>query len=65
MKRVPLFYRTDEEDDLLSLFTRSDQFGIIFYCVEFPSDNSETGKDYVMFNHLSSALDFIQTNFKA
>lgn len=65
MKRVPLFYRTDEEDALLSLSTRKDKFGNIFYCVEFPNVNSDTGKDYVMFTHLSSALDFIQTNFKA
>lgn len=65
MKRIPLFYKTDENEKVLSLSTRSDKFGNIFHCVEFPCDNSETGKDYAMFSHLSSALDFIQTNFTA
>lgn len=65
MKRIPLFYKTDENDKVLSLSTRSDKLGHVYHCVEFPSDNSEIGKDYAMFSHLSSALDFIQTNFKA
>lgn len=62
MKRVPLMYRTDEESKDLSLSSRSDKFGNILHCVEYMNNGQ---KDYAFFKHLSSALDFIQTNFSA
>lgn len=65
MKRVPLLYKTTETQKQLVLTTRSDNRGNILHCVEFPDDNSPSGMSYAMFSHLSSALDFIQTNFKA
>lgn len=65
MKRIPLFYRTDEVSKDLILTTRSDKTGNILHCVEFPDENSPSGMSYAMFSHLSSALDFINTNFKA
>lgn len=65
MKRVPLLYKTDEICKDLVLTTRSDHKGNILHCVEYPDENSPSGMSYAMFTHLSSALDFINTNFKA
>lgn len=64
MKRVPLLFKTDVESVDISLSTRSDKLGNIYHCVEYPDENTPSGKSYVMFSHLSSALDFIQTNFR-
>lgn len=64
MERLPLMYKTEERERVLSLSTRSDKLGNILHCVEFPDSKCEGGKNYVMFQHLSSALDFINTNFK-
>ena len=61
MNRIPLFYKTSEECKDLVLTTRSDKAGNIFHCVEFENGDKH---DYAMFKNLSSALDFIQTNFK-
>lgn len=62
MKRVPLFYQTEEQVKDLVLSTRTDKMGNILQCVEYL--NNDGSKDYAMFKNLSSALDFIQTNFK-
>lgn len=64
MKRTPLFYKTEEVECDLTLTTRTDKLGNIFHCVGFLSDNSPSGRDYVMFSRLDSALDFIKTNFR-
>lgn len=64
MKRVPKFYYSEEETVELKLSTRCDKFGNIFYCVQYPDDHFECGFDYAIFEHLSSALDFINSNFK-
>lgn len=65
MKRIPLLYKTDEVSKDLVLTTRSDHQGNILHCVEYPDNNTSAGMSYAMFTHLSSALDFISTNFKA
>lgn len=62
MKRNPILYKTMPFTMILSLSTRCDKFGNVFHVVEFRGkDNSE---DYACFRHLSSALDFINSNFK-
>lgn len=61
MKRNPIMYKTVERSQALSLTTRADKLGNIFHCVEYT--NHEGVRDYAMFKHLSSAMDFISTNF--
>lgn len=63
MKRVPRFYNSEEKDFVLKLSTRCDKFGNVFYCVDYTTPSGSA--DYVTFSHLSSALDFISSNFKA
>lgn len=65
MERKPLLYKTSELTKDLVLTSRSDKRGNVYHCVEYPDDNSPSGMSYAMFQNLSSALDFIQTNFKA
>lgn len=65
MNRLPLMYKTDEVSKELTLSSRADKFGNILHCVEFPDNDTSTGRNYAFFTHLSSALDFIQTNFKS
>lgn len=62
MKRVPNYYKTEENTKELVLSTRSDSLGNIFHCVEYL--NTDGTKDYALFGKLSSALDFINSNFK-
>lgn len=62
MKRVPNFYKTEEQQKDLILSTRCDSLGNIFNCVEYL--NNDGSNDYALFRHLSSALDFINSNFK-
>lgn len=63
MKRMPIKFKTEEKDCLLSLSSRVTKKGDLLYFVEY--DNFSTGlRDYVAFSHLSSALDFINVNFK-
>lgn len=62
MKRIPLFYHTEEQVKELVLSTRTDKLGNIFHCVEYVDNNGKN--EYAMFKNLSSALDFVQTNFK-
>lgn len=62
MKRFPTFYNSEEHSQDLVLSTRSDKLGNIYHYVEYR--NSDGSKDYARFEHLSSALDFIHSNFK-
>ena len=62
MKRIPLFYQSEENQKDLVLSTRSDKLGNVLHCVEYL--NNDGSKDYAFFSHLSSALDFIHSNFK-
>lgn len=62
MKRIPMKYKTEELSEELRLSTHRDKLGNIFHCVDFCSNDGS--KDYVMFSKLSSALDFINSNFK-
>lgn len=62
MKRVPNFYKTEEESKELILSTRSDSLGNVFHCVEYL--NNDGSRDYALFTKLTSALDFIHSNFK-
>lgn len=55
-------YKTEELSEELRLSTRRDKLGNIFHCVDFC--NNDGSMDYVMFSKLSSALDFINSNFK-
>lgn len=58
MKRIPMKYNSSEDEVVLKLTSRSDKKGNVFFMVESGED------DYVCFTHLSSALDYIQTNFR-
>lgn len=63
MKMIPKFYNSIHEKDVVKLTTRSDKKGDVFHCVEFV--HPRFGDMYMTFEKLSSALDFIQSNFKA
>lgn len=56
MKRLPKLYNSSVDDVVLKLTSRRTKKGDVFFCVEF-------NDDYATFNHLSSALDFINSNF--
>lgn len=62
MKRIPTLYNSDEQEKLLTLSTRSDKLGNVYHYVEY-CENDGTN-NYARFAHLSSALDFINSNFK-
>lgn len=62
MKRIPMKFKTEELCEELRLSTRRDNFDNIYHCVDFVNNIGKS--DYVMFAHLSSALDFIYSNFK-
>lgn len=62
MKRVPLFYKTEEVKQDITLTTRRDKLGNVFHVVEYVDNHDKS--DYAFFTHLSSALDFIQSNFR-
>lgn len=62
MKRIPLMYQSEEQSKDLVLSTRSTKLGEIMHCVEYL--NNDGSKDYAFFHNLSSALDFINSNFK-
>jgi hypothetical protein len=62
MKRIPLMYQSEEQTKDLVLSTRSNKLGEVFHVVEYL--NNDGSKDYAFFSHLSSALDFIHSNFK-
>lgn len=61
MKRIPIFYKTEEVKGL-KLSTRRDVVGNIWHVVEYSNNDNLT--DYAFFEKLSSALDFIHSNFK-
>ena len=62
MKRKPLKYNSVEVDVIIKLSSRTGKTGEVFFMVDYTNNNGTP--DYVCFNHLSSALDFINTNFK-
>lgn len=62
MKRIPMKFKTEELSEVLCLSIRRDKLGNIYHCVDYVNANGTS--DYVMFSHLSSALDFIYSNFK-
>lgn len=55
-------YNSVENSSILSLTTRRDKVGNVFHVVEY--FNNDNSKDYACFKHLSSALDFIDSNFR-
>ena len=62
MKRIPTLYNSEEQEKLLTLSTRCDKLGNVYHYVEyFENDGTQ---NYARFAHLSSAMDFISSNFK-
>ena len=61
MKRTPKMYNTEHDDDVLKLSTRSDKMGNVLFFVEWTNEDK---RDYACFRHMSSAMDFINSNFK-
>lgn len=62
MKRVPLFFKTEELTQDLRLSTRVDKLGNVFHVVEYFDSDDKPNYSF-FFVHLSSALDFIHSNF--
>lgn len=62
MKLVPLMYQSEEQTKNIVLSNWSNKLGEVFHVVEYL--NNDGSKDYAFFSHLSSALDFIHSNFK-
>lgn len=56
------YYNSTLVDTQLSLETRSDKLGNVYHYVTY-TDNNDI-KQYCRFSNLSSALDFINSNFK-
>lgn len=62
MNRMAILRKIDVVGTDVILTVRSDESGNLLHCVEFPDDDTKSGKNYFFFKHLSSALDFIRTN---
>lgn len=62
MKVQPSYYNSDLVGTQLSLETRSDKLGNIFHYVCYVDNNDV--KQYARFTQMSSALDFINSNFR-
>lgn len=56
IRRKPLKHISFVERNVLTIDARVDKLGNQFYCVDY-------GDDYVCFQNMSSAIDFINTNF--
>lgn len=56
------YYRTHPLSMILKLESVVDRRGNMFYCVTMASGTKEN--IHYMFQHLTSALDFINSNFK-
>lgn len=61
MKRIPIKFKTSVNEQVLLVESRVDKLGNSVYCVSYRRDGVD---DYVCFNHMSSVIDFISTNFK-
>ena len=53
----PTLFKCEKVDDVIKLTSRRDKLGNIYYFVEFDGDR------YSRFKHMSSAIDFIESNF--
>lgn len=60
MNRIPLKYKSDLHRQVLTLESRCSRKGDVYFLVGW-----DDGKDYVCFQHMTSALDFINTNFNS
>lgn len=64
MKRKPLYHKTVEIDTSVKLSSRKDKLGNVSFCVEYHNAACPPDfRDYAFFKHLSSAIDFISSNF--
>lgn len=61
--KQPIKYKSDEIEVIASISTRKDRLGNVFYAVEY-LHSREIGTLMHRFTHLSSAIDFIQSNLK-
>lgn len=53
----PTFFKSEKVSDVIKLTSRRDKLGNIHYYVEYDGDR------YCRFKHLSSAIDFVESNF--
>lgn len=58
MKRIPMKYNSEEKEVIIKLTSRCSKLGDSFFMVEYGEDL------YACFKHMSSAMDFIETNFR-
>lgn len=58
----PRIYNSEEVNHELKVCMRRDKLGNLFHCVEWLQDDGQ--KAYCCFNHMSSVLDFIDSNFR-
>lgn len=62
MKRIPCLYNSEVKENLLTLTTRVDKVGNVYHYVEY--QDNDGSNNYARFSNLSSAIDFISSNFK-
>lgn len=61
MQKIARKYNSEEVKSVVSLSMRRDKRGDLFYMVEYSGKN---GQEYSCFEFMSSAIDFINSNFK-
>ena len=62
MDFVPTYYKTNPLSLVLKLESVTDRYGNIKYAVTLAKGQNES--IHYLFEHLTSAMDFIQSNFK-
>lgn len=59
----PMVYKTSKVKDVLTLEMRQTKTGVLFYMVSFPDNDNPDLTRHASFQAMSSAIDFINTNF--
>lgn len=62
MEWKPVYYKTSPLSHVLTLESVTDRLGDVYFAVTL--SQGEHKNVHYMFRHLSSALDFISSNFK-
>lgn len=61
MVKKPIKFKSDLISTIITIESRQSRLGDIFYYVEYTFENQRFGH---AFKHLSSAIDFVQSNFQ-
>lgn len=60
MKQKASLYNTSHVEEIITISSRADKLGNIYFYVEYVADGS---KRYCRFSAMSSVLDFVKSNF--